>query len=303
MKSKNNEKLETQTGEETDGYDKEVTPYQPSILRRIRHSKAASFGLVIIIGLILMALLAPVLAPYDPLYMDFFHAKETPSWEHWLGTDEAGRDILSRLLYGAQISIFIGCTAIVIGLGVGVILGLFAGFYGGFTDNLIMRSLDILMAFPGIMLALIILAFFGGGLINVPIVIGIVMIPGFSRILRSQVLSITELEYVSAARSIGISDLKIMFRHILPNCLGPLLVIATLGMGGAIMADAGLSFLGLGVNPPMPTWGRMIQESFDVLQIYPHITLAPCIAIMITVLGFNMAGDGFRDVFDPKLQE
>ncbi len=284
----------------------EPLPAEPArwrqLLKRILRSRSATFGLTVIIILVFVTLFGPILAPYDPYQYDFQHPREGPSWEHWLGTDEKGRDIFSRIISGAQISMFIGLFAIGMSLGFGLLLGMVAGYRGKLTDNIIMRSLDVLLAFPGIILGLIILAFIGRGTLNVALVIGIVLIPLFARIIRSQVLSLKEAEYVTAARSIGISDFLIMFRHILPNCFGPILVIATLGIGNAIMADAALSFIGLGAAPPMPSWGLMVSEGFDYIISYPHITLMPSIAIMIAVLGFNMFGDGIRDIFDPRLQ-
>jgi len=230
------------------------------LLKRIARSRSATFGLIVIIGLIIMTVFGPFISPYDPYQYNFEHAREGPSWEHWMGTDIKGRDILSRVINGAQISMFIGITAIGMSVSFGLVLGMVAGYRGRIIDNIIMRSLDVLMAFPGIILALIILAFLGQSIINVALVIGIVMIPLYARIIRSQVLSVKETEYVTAARAIGVSDFIIMFRHILPNCFGPLLVIATLGIGGAIMADAALSFIGLGAAPPTPSWGLMVSE-------------------------------------------
>jgi len=289
-------------------FKEDVVPLPPAtarwrqLLKRIGRSRSATFGLIVIIVLILMTIFGPLVAPYDPYQYDFHHAREGPSLEHWMGTDIKGRDLLSRVICGAQISMFIGCTAIGMSVSIGLLLGMVAAYRGKFIDNLIMRSLDILMAFPGIILALVILAFLGRGTLNVALVIGIVMIPLYARIIRSQVLSIKETEYITAAKSIGVSDFVIMFRHILPNCFGPLLVIATLGIGGAIMADAALAFIGLGAAPPTPSWGLMVSEGFKSITSYPHITMFPSLAIMVAVLGFNMFGDGIRDIFDPKLQ-
>jgi len=250
--------------------------------------------------LALAALLAPLLAPADPLAQDLQRRLQPPSAAHWLGTDEFGRDILSRLLYGARISLRLGLLAIAAALGAGILLGLWAGYRGGWTDSLIMRLMDLMLAFPSILLAIAIVAVIGPGIDNVMIAVSIVLIPQFARLVRGAVLSIRELNYVEAARALGASDRQILLRAILPNCLVPLVVQATLSLATAILDAAGLSFLGLGAQPPAPEWGAMLSGSRDLLLRAPWVMAFPGLAIFAAALGLNLFGDGLRDALDSR---
>lgn len=271
--------------------------------RRLLRQKTAVLGLCIVSVLVLTALLAPVLAPYDPESPDLPNRLQPPSAEHPFGTDALGRDILSRIIYGSRISIQVGIIAVGISLLCGTLLGAVSGYYGGKLDLVIMRLIDILMAFPYILLAIAITAMLGPGLTNAMIAIGIVGIPIYARVVRGAVLSVKEMEYIEAARVCGCSNYRIIFRHVLPNCLAPLIVQATLGIGTAILDAAGLGFLGLGAQPPTPEWGIMLNKGKDVMQIAPWVIMFPGAAILLVVLGFNLLGDGLRDALDPKLKD
>ncbi|OPZ56907.1 MAG: Glutathione transport system permease protein GsiD [Synergistetes bacterium ADurb.Bin520] len=230
------------------------------------------------------------------------HAFEPPSAQFWLGTDEFGRDILSRIIYGARISLMVGFISVGIAMCVGGVLGAVAGYYGGRTDNLIMRAMDILLSIPSILLAIAIAASLGPGLFNLMIAVGIAAIPQYARIVRGSVLSIRGQEFVEAARAVGSSDARIIFKHILPNCMAPIIVQGTLGVATAILVAAGLSFIGLGTQPPIPEWGAMLSGGRSYIRDYPYMTLFPGIAIMLTILALNFVGDGLRDALDPKLK-
>ncbi|MBO8128401.1 MAG: ABC transporter permease [Peptococcaceae bacterium] len=271
--------------------------------RRLLRQKTAVLGLIIVCTLIITALLAPVLAPYDPLVPDLVNRLQPPSAEHPFGTDALGRDILSRVIYGSRISIQVGIIAVGISLLCGTLLGAISGYYGGKLDLVIMRLIDILMAFPYILLAIAITAMLGPGLTNAMIAIGIVGIPIYARVVRGAVLSVKEMEYIEAARVCGCSNFRILFKHVLPNCLAPLIVQATLGIGTAILDAAGLGFLGLGAQPPKPEWGIMLNKGKDVMQIAPWVIMFPGAAILLAVLGFNLLGDGLRDALDPRLKD
>ena len=260
------------------------------------------FGLIIILVLIIIAIFAPLLAPYEPNMVDLGQALQNPSPEHLLGTDNFGRDTLSRLLYGARISIMVGTIAVGIAAVVGVILGLIAGYFGGTTFVIIMRFLDAIMAIPMIALALVIAAMLGGGLKNVMIAVAIALAPMYARLMCGQVLSIRENDYVVAGRAVGSSNWRIMFRHILPNCFPPLIVQMTMMMGTAILTEASMSFLGIGIEPPTATWGAMVTDGYRYLISNPILSFAPGVAIMLVVFGFNMVGDGLRDALDPRLR-
>ncbi|RMF85489.1 MAG: ABC transporter permease [Nitrospinota bacterium] len=273
------------------------------LVKRLVRSKAALLGFFLVSLLVLVAIFAPFLAPYDPIEQHFVQQLLPPSWEHPLGTDEFGRDILSRILYGARIALFVGLLADGIGLVLGVILGLVSGYYGGVVDSLIMRLIDILLAFPYLLLAMLIVAILGPGLTNAMIAIGIVYIPPYARLVRGSVLSIKETEYVSAAQAAGAGDFRILLRHVLVNSLAPIIVQATLTIGWAIVETAGLGFLGLGAQPPTAEWGAMLSGGRDYMLEAPWIATFPGLAIVVTVIGFNLMGDGLRDVLDPKLKE
>ena len=259
-------------------------------------------GLVLVTILVIMGAFGRLFAPYSPIAQDFSNILAAPSRQHWLGTDELGRDTLSRLLWGASVSLQVGISAVLVAAIPGVIVGVAVGFRGGWSDNIVMRVLDGLMALPSLILALTIVAVLGASLVNVILAIAITSFPHYARIVRGQVLTVREHDYVLAIRSVGAADGRIMLRHIVPNAISPVLVQASLGIGVAIMAEAGLSFLGLGVQPPTPTWGSMIQVGFQYLELAPWLVLAPGTVIFMAVLGFNLLGDGLREALDPHLR-
>ncbi|WP_438315118.1 ABC transporter permease [Sporosarcina sp. FA9] len=270
---------------------------------RFFQNKLAVVGGVFTLLLILTALFAPMLAPQDPTLQDYGKFLQGPSMANWLGTDELGRDILSRAIYGSQVSIQAGIISVGIALAVGIPIGLFSGFYRGVLDEyIVMRITDALLSFPPLVLALSLAAVLGAGLENAMIAIGIVYTPNFIRLMRAEVMSQREREYVEAAKASGIRDLKIIFLHIFPNCLGPILVQATLAIAGAIIAEASLSYLGLGTQPPTPSWGAMLSMGQGYLADAPWIALVPGVFIFVTVLSINLFGDGLRDAFDPKMK-
>jgi peptide/nickel transport system permease protein len=260
------------------------------------------FGLTVIIGLIFVAILAPVIAPYEPNKQSLPHALEGPSREHLLGTDALGRDTLSRIIYGTRISLMISLTVVIFATAAGTVLGLAAGYFGGWTYTIIMRFLDSLMAFPLILLALLLASLLGGGLVNVVIALSVAMMPAYGRLMCGQVLSVKENDYVLAGHSLGGSNIRIMFRHIAPNCFPPLIVAMTMQIGAVVLAEAGLGFLGIGIVAPTATWGSMINDGRQYLQPHPLLSIAPGVAIMLLVFSFNMVGDGLRDALDPKLR-
>lgn len=266
-------------------------------------SRTALIGGVIVLVFVALAVLAPVLAPYEPLRGRLADRLLPPSAEHWLGTDELGRDLLSRVLYGARISLEIQVAAVGLALVLGVALGTVAGYVGRWPDLLIMRAIDVLMAFPGIFLALAIIAALGTGLANVIIAAGIFLVPHFARVVRSSILTLREKEFVEAARALGESDLTIVLRYLLPNSLAPIIVQTSLRMATVLLTASGLSFLGLGVQPPSPEWGAMLSNARAYMITAPHVATTPGLAIMLVVLGFNLLGDGVRDALDPRLRE
>lgn len=268
---------------------------------RLSRNPGAVLGAVILIVLILAAILAPVVTRYDPVAITPGERLKPPSLENWFGTDAFGRDIFTRVVYGGRISLRVGIISVVIAAGLGVTAGLIAGYFGGRTDNLIMRLVDITLAFPGILLALVVVAILGPGLFNAMIAVGIAAAPTFARVARGMVLKTRADVYVEAAISVGCPPGRIILRHILPNILGPLVVIATLGVAGAIIAGAALSFLGLGAGPPTPEWGLMLGEGRSYLRRAWWITTFPGLAIMITVLSINLLGDGLRDALEPRM--
>lgn len=271
--------------------------------RRLRGTRFAVPALAIIILLVLVALFAPLISPYDPSKQAFSDALSGPGPKHLLGADNLGRDTLSRVIYGSRVSLQVGLIAVSISLVIGATLGLVAGYRGsGLIDTIIMRCMDTLLAFPTLVLALAITAALGPRLRNVMIAVGIVGIPAYARLVRGQVLSVARREYIEAARVVGAPTVRIMWRHILPNVTAPLIVQSSLGIAFAILSEASLSFLGLGVQPPTPSWGGMLAFGKDWLDRAPMMALAPGAAIFITVLAFNFLGDGIRDVLDPRLQ-
>lgn len=275
--------------------------FESKAFRQLKRNKLAIAGTVFIIALFIVAAFAPLIAPYSPFKTDFFRTLEGPSAEHWLGTDDLGRDVFSRLLYGARISITIGFISVAIGLIVGVPVGAVSGYYGGKIDMFVQRLVDIMMAFPGMLLAIIIVAVMGVGLVNAMIAVGIVSIPTYIRLVRGSVLSIKNREFVQAAKAIGVRESVIIFKHILPHCLAPIIVQSSLQIGVAILWAAGLGFLGLGAQAPTPEWGAMLSQGRGYIRTAHHVTTYPGIAIMLSVLGFNLLGDGLRDALDPKM--
>ncbi len=270
--------------------------------QKFKKQKSAMVAGIFILFLVFIAIFAPLIAPYDPYATDYTQAMMPPSAQHWAGTDIYGRDILTRIIYGTRISLSVGVSSVTIGAIVGVTLGLISGFFGGFLDEIIMRSADVLFAFPGILLAIAVVAILGPGLVNVVVAVAIFSIPTFARIVRSNTLSIKESLYVRAARSMGASNNRIMFVHIMPGTLSGAIVYFTMRIGTSILTASSLSFLGLGAQPPSPEWGAMLAESRDYIGVADHLTIFPGIAIFLTVLAFNIFGDGLRAAFDPKLQ-
>jgi len=270
-------------------------------LGRLFHYKGATVGFIILVLLITVSIFSPYIAPHSPYQQSVRLRLNPPTVQHWMGTDRLGRDILSRVLYGGLISLRVGATSVGIGLFFGVTMGVVAGFYGGYVETVLMRFVDALLAFPGILLALVVIAVLGVGLENVVIAIGVAWIPRFARLTRGNVLAIREEVYVEAARALGCKNLRIMTRHILPNLIGPVGVFATLQLGNAIITAAGLSFLGLGAQPPIPEWGLMCAQGRDLIGLAWWVSTFPGIAVLIAVLSFNLIGDGLRDVLDPRL--
>lgn len=272
-------------------------------LSQLARTRLAGIGLVITIGFVLSALFAPVLSPYSPTKQQVTNALQPPSAQHLLGTDELGRDMFSRILYGGQASLEVGFLSVGIALLVGVTLGLIAGYWSdSWTGTVIMRVMDALLAFPALVLALAFVAALGPGLNNAILAIAIVGVPTYARLTRGQVLSAKEREYIEAARTVGASDARIIIRHLLPNVSSPLIVQTSLGFATAILAEAALSFLGLGVQPPTPSWGEMLNGARGYLEIDPWLIIGPGTAIFLAVLGFNFIGDGIRDILDPRFR-
>ena len=279
---------------------REIPP--PVTRRRLRRNVGALLGLFVLAVMVLAAALAPLIAPYDPLVVAPEAQLRPPSAAHWAGTDLFGRDVFSRLLFGGRVSLSVGVVAVLIASVPGTVLGLIAGYYKSWADGLIMRVMDLMLSFPGILLTLGIVALLGPGLPNVTIAVGIAGIPSYTRLVRSSVLAAKKNLYVRAARTIGCRDGRILLRHILPNVLAPIVVLTTLDVAWAILNASSLSFLGLGAQPPMPEWGAMLSEGRGYMRQAPWITIAPGLAIMLTVLSVNLLGDGLRDALDPRLR-
>lgn len=260
-------------------------------------------GLVIVGGMSLAAILAPLIAPFDPTALDLEHILEAPSALHPLGTDALGRDVFSRMLYGARVSLWVGFVAVGLSVSIGLVLGLVAGYFGGVTDEVIMRGVDVMLCFPSFFLILAVIAFLEPSLVNIMVVIGLTSWMGVARLVRAETLALRGRDFVLAAKIAGAGPTRIIFSHILPNAIAPVLVSATLGVAGAILVESSLSFLGLGVQPPMPSWGNILMEGKDVLTIAPWMSFFPGFAILITVLGYNLLGESLRDIFDPRLGE
>ena len=276
-------------------------------IRRLRRSSTALFGLAIVVVLVVVAIFADVLAPESPTAADQTQTFARPSWAHPLGTDQIGRDMLSRVIHGTRISLLVGVSSVLLALFVGVPFGMVAGFYGGRVDRMVMRVMDLILAFPIYLLAIILMVIFTPtagllGTMKVTGAIAIVRIPIYARLVRGSVLSIKEKEYVEACRALGVRDPWILFRHVLPNCLAPIIVTTTLGIATSIIVEATLSFLGLGTQPPTPSWGWDLKANVAFIQANMWLSLFPGLAIFLTVLGFNLFGDGLRDALDPRLK-
>ncbi|MFO1442371.1 ABC transporter permease [Bacillus sp. Bva_UNVM-123] len=257
-------------------------------------------GAIIVVIFIILAVIAPLIAPHDPTQMTISKKLQPPSSEYWFGTDDKGRDIFSRLLYGSRISLIVGIVSTLLGAFAGILLGIISGYYGRWIDSLIMRICDVLLAFPGILLALAIVSVLGASTTNVIIAVAFFAVPTFARIVRGSTLGVKKLEYIDAIKAMGSSDFRIIFKHVLPNILSPIIVQATLYIASAIITASALSFLGMGTKPPTPEWGTMLAQGRSYLKQAPHVTLFPGLAILLVVVGFNLFGDGLRDALDPK---
>lgn len=272
-------------------------------LRRMaRQNKLAAFSAVLIALVLLLAVFAPLVAPYGEAEQDVLARLQPPSAAHWFGTDELGRDVLSRILYGSRLSLAIGILPSVISLVIGIVLGLLAGYFGGWADYVIMRLADVMLSVPSLLLAMVVMYTLGSSTVNLFVALSMVGWASVARVVRSQTLSLKESEYVEAAQSIGVSRFNIMRRHILPNCVPSLIVLFTLNVPAAILSESSLSFLGIGAQPPAASWGLMVNQSKQFLFTQPWLALAPCVAIMVVVLAFNFLGDGLRDVLDPYMK-
>jgi peptide/nickel transport system permease protein len=271
-------------------------------LKRLRRHPSAMVGGVLLAIILALTLLAPLIAPYDPIKTFPRESRAAPSMDHWLGTDQLGRDVLSRILWGGRVSLMLGLISVAIGGVAGTLLGLLAGYFRGFVEIVIMQFIDILLAFPGFLLALAAVSVLGTGINNVMIAVGIALVPGFARVVRSSTLTVREMTYVESARTIGVGHVRTMYRYILPNVLAPILVLATIEVAGAILTGAALSFLGLGAQPPKAEWGLMVNEGRRFLRGAWWITTFPGVAIMLSVIAINLLGDALRDVLDPRLR-
>ena len=270
--------------------------------RRVFFSRSVVvFGMIILFLFIIVAIIAPWIAPYGPYEPDLGHTLESPGAAHWLGTDALGRDTLSRIIYGTRTSLEIGLIVVSVACIVGIALGTLAGYYGGWIYIIIMRFIDALMSFPMILLALVVAALLGGGMRNVIIALGVALMPNYARLMCGQVLSVKQNDYILAGRAMGAGNLRLM-RHVVLNCLSPLIVLITMMLGVTILAEAGLSFLGIGITPPTAAWGSMVSDAREYLLVQPILSFAPGLALMLVVFAFNMVGDGLRDALDPRLR-
>src|SRR5215470_8592943 len=278
-----------------------LTTDHRSLVRLARHNPLAAFGAVLVVFFVVCAMFAPWLAPHDPAHIDLPHRLQPPSAQHTAGTDELGRDILSRLIWGARISMFVGSSVVACSLALGLIIGSLAGYYGGRIDRFVnIVVMNAFLSFPGILLAIAFVAFRGPGIFNLVLALSLGGWVGYARLVRGQVLAVREREFVEAARALGASDLRILARHILPNMIQPVIVQAAIGMAGAVLAEATMSFLGLGVPPPTASWGSMLNDARSHLFDAPHLVLFPAAAVMLAVLSFNFIGDALRDFLDPR---
>jgi len=272
------------------------------IIRTFRSNKTSVVGLLMAVCLVIIALISPWISPYDPISQDMNVQHSPPSWAHPFGADSYGRDQLSRILWGARVSLVVGVLSVFFGMAAGIPLGMIGGYKGGIIDNLVLRFIDIFMSFPIVILGLLVLAIMGPGLIKIVIAIGVALTPRIARLARGSTLSVKGKEYIEAARAIGQNDSRIMMFHVLPNIFGDILVMGTLWVATAIIVEASLSFIGLGVRPPTPSWGAMIRDGLDQLTNAPWLSLFPGLAIFISVFSFNLIADGLRDISDPKLR-
>jgi len=271
-------------------------------LRKFRKQSLAQIAGVFVILLILVAIFAPWLAPFDAEnYFDYDALNAGPSWGHWFGVDAMGRDILSRVMMGARISLAAGLISVALGAVVGTVMGLMAGYFGGWWDRITMRISDVLLAFPGMLLALGVVAILGSSMVNVIVAVAVFSVPAFARLVRGNTLALKQVTYVEAVKSVGASDWVVLFRHILPGTISPIVVYATMRIGTSIITAASLSFLGMGASPPTPEWGAMLNEARSDMVVAPHVAVFPALAIFLTVLAFNLLGDGLRDALDPKI--
>jgi peptide/nickel transport system permease protein len=270
---------------------------------RFTRNPLAVSGAAVILVLFIIAVFAPLIAPYDPKLINTADILAAPSGLHWFGTDDLGRDVLSRMIYSARISLAVGFVAVGIATVIGIIIGAVAGYYGGWVDSILMRFVDIMLCFPTIFLILAVIAILGPSIWNIMIIIGLTSWMGVSRLVRAEFLTLKERDFVVAARAVGARDMRIIFRHILPNAMAPVLVSAVLGVGGAILIESSLSFLGLGVQPPTPSWGNMLTAGKDNIEIAWWLSLFPGMAILITVLGYNLLGEGLQDAMNPRLKD
>ncbi len=268
---------------------------------RFKHNKLALSGLIVILVLTIQACFAPFIAPYNPSEQNIANRLSPPSGKHFLGTDELGRDVFSRIVYGTRISLSVGFVAVGVAVLIGTLLGLWAGFFGGWVDNLIMRLVDIMLCFPTFFLILMVIAFLSPNIFNIMLVIGLTSWSGLTRLIRGECLSMREREFIQAARLAGLKNNRIIFVHLLPNVFTPILVFATLGIGSAILTESALSFLGLGVQPPTPSWGNILTAGKDYIHTAWWLSFFPGLAILITVLAYNLLGEGLRDILDPKM--
>ncbi len=269
---------------------------------QLRRNRAGLIGMTILALFLVAGVFAAVLAPTDPYEIDLEAGLKKPSPSHWLGQDELGRDLLSRIIYGARLSLVIGAIAVIIGVGFGVPLGALSGYFGGWFDLLLQRLIDIMLAFPGVLLAIVLVAILGVGLPQVMVAVGIVSIPTYARLVRGQVLAMRSQEFVDAARALGATSSRIIWRHVLPNALAVIIVQSTLQFASAILSAAALGFLGLGAQPPAAEWGSMLSNARQYIRLAPHSVTFPGVAIMLTVLGFNLLGDAIRDALDPRMR-
>ena len=271
-----------------------------SLLQKALQNPLSKAGFVIIVLVFLLAMLAPIIAPYDPNDINVKAILLSPSWQHWMGTDGLGRDVLSRMLYGGRISLLVGLVAVGIATAIGIVLGAIAGYYRGWVDTFIMRLVDVMLSIPSFFLILAVIAFLTPSIINVMIVIGLTSWMGVTRLVRAEFLSLSGREFVLASRTLGAKDARLIFTHLLPNSLTPIIVSSVLGVAGAVLMESGLSFLGLGVQAPQASWGNILTDGKDYIQFAWWLSLFPGLAILITVLGYNLLGEGLRDALDPR---